>query len=662
MFTRNGLLRERIAEVIGTFLLVFFGTGAVYVAVLTGALQGIFQVAIVWGLAVSLAIYATSAISGTHINPAMTIVLWAWRGFPRAKIVPYILSQLVGAFLASALLLALFSGVLAAFEHDKGLVRGHPGSELSAMVFGEYFPNPGICGTTSEAYAKVSEFQAMVAEGFGTAVLAFLIFALTDARNRNRPHGTLFAPFIGLTITILICVLSPLTQAGFNPARDFGPRVLAYFAGWGSIAIPGPRGGFFTVFILSPIVGGLIGGGLYDLLLRPAFAVALAMADEPDGLPESLNARRSNVVSKPRYIMIGGFLGAGKTTAMVKLAQHLAGQGVRVGLITNDQSFDLVDTARVRAAGFPVQEITGGCFCCKVGSLVAAAQCLTAQTAPAVILAEPVGSCTDLKATVSYPLRQLYGSDYEIAPLSVLVDPIRCARVLGLQSGKNFSEKVIYVYRKQLEEAEYIIINKVDLLDPVARRQLAEGLQKQFPQAQVLEVSCQTGEGLTNWFEAILAGELGCHPSMNVDYDVYADGEALLGWLNTTASITAEEAFDGNEFLISLAQALRRQLAGLGVEIAHLKITLVPNEGPDLGAVSLTRTEAEPQATHTLKDPLTRGEVTINLRAEADPAALKRAVGEVMATLTPVTAIQDEINAFRPGRPNPTHRMANSVA
>jgi len=662
MFVKNRLLRECIAEVIGTFLLVFFGTGAVFVAALTGALLGIFQVAIVWGLVISLAIYATSAISGTHINPAVTIALWAWRGFPRAKIIPYILSQVIGAFLASALLLALFSGVLTAFEHEKGLVRGHPGSELSAMVFGEYFPNPGICGTTPEAYTKVSQVQAMTAEGFGTAVLVFLIFALTDPRNRNRPDRTLFAPFIGLTITILICVLAPLTQAGFNPARDFGPRVLAYFAGWGAIAIPGPRGGFFTVFILSPIVGGLIGGGLYDLLLRPAFAVAPVTVAGPDGVPELLNAKRSHAMSKPRYVMIGGFLGAGKTTAMVKLAQHLAGQGIRVGLITNDQSVDLVDTARVRAAGFPVQEITGGCFCCKFNSLLDAAQCLTAQTAPAVLIAEPVGSCTDLKATVSYPLRQLYGSDYEVAPLSVLVDPIRCARILGLQGGKSFSEKVLYVYRKQLEEAEYIVINKIDLLDPVSRSQLADGLQKQFPQARVLEVSCQTGEGLTGWFEAILVGELGRHPSMNVDYDVYADGEALLGWLNTTARVAADEPFDGNEFLISLAQKLRRQLAGLGVEIAHLKMTLTPSEGPDLGAVSLTRTEAAPQATHTLKDPLSQGEVTINLRAEADPAVLKRVVGEALATLAPVTAIQDEINAFRPGRPNPTHRMATALA
>ncbi|MEI8195428.1 MAG: GTP-binding protein, partial [Phycisphaerae bacterium] len=284
-------------------------------------------------------------------------------------------------------------------------------------------------------------------------------------------------------------------------------------------------------------------------------------------------------MSKSRYVMIGGFLGAGKTTALIKLAEQLAGRGLRAGLITNDQSVDLVDTARIRAAGFPVQEITGGCFCCKFGSLVEAAQHLTTQTTPDVLIAEPVGSCTDLKATVSYPLRQLYGENYDLAPLSVMVDPIRCARILGLKSGQSFSKKVLYVYRKQLEEAEYIVINKVDLLDvppTIGRDQLVAAVQQQFPQARVFEVSCKTGEGLAGWFEAILTGQLGHRAAMNVDYDIYAAGEALLGWLNTTVDITASTAFDGNEFLIKLAQKLRGQLADLGVQIAHLKMTLLP--------------------------------------------------------------------------------------
>lgn len=365
---------------------------------------------------------------------------------------------------------------------------------------------------------------------------------------------------------------------------------------------------------------------------------------------------------KARYIMIGGFLGAGKTTAILKLAEHLAKKGLRSGLITNDQSIDLVDTARARAAGFAVEEITGGCFCCKFDSLVAASQHLTRATAPDVLIAEPVGSCTDLKATVSYPLRQLYGADYEISPLSVLVDPVRCARILGLQDGKNFSDKVVYVYRKQLEEAELLVINKLDLLDEPLRQRLTGALAEQFPHACLLQVSCRTGQGLDAWFEQITTRSLGSRQAMDVDYDVYADGEARLGWLNARAGLAAGSAFDGNQLLLSLTQALRDRLAGQGVEIAHLKMTLAPSEGPDLGAVSLTRSDGQPVLTHCLKDLLANGQLVLNLRAEADPQLLERQTAALLAELPSVRAELQTLAAFRPGRPNPTHRLAGPGA
>src|SRR5689334_7894302 len=169
--------------------------------------------------------------------------------------------------------------------------------------------------------------------------------------------------------------------------------------------------------------------------------------------------------SPARYIMIGGFLGAGKTTAVGKLAARLAGQGLRVGLITNDQGRNLVDTAMLRSQGFATEEIPGGCFCCRFNSLVEASTKLTKDTQPDVFIAEPVGSCTDLVATVTYPLRRLYGDNFRIAPLSVLVDPIRARRIFGLEAGGSFSEKVVYIYEKQLQEANIIVINKTDLLD-----------------------------------------------------------------------------------------------------------------------------------------------------------------------------------------------------
>jgi G3E family GTPase len=360
------------------------------------------------------------------------------------------------------------------------------------------------------------------------------------------------------------------------------------------------------------------------------------------------------------YVMVGGFLGAGKTTALLRLAEHFTAQGRRVGLITNDQSQGLVDTSMVAAEGYPVEEITGGCFCCRFNSLTDAADRLTRDARPDVFLAEPVGSCTDLRATVQYPLRRMYGDSYRVAPLSVLVDPRRAARVLGLEGGRAFSGKVQYVYEKQLEEADIIVINKTDLLTEAERATLEHALRSRFPQAEVLSVSARTGANLEDWFGR-LSGTLADRPAMDVDYDTYAEGEALLGWLNATARITAAEPFDGNRFLQVLAETVRRRLLEEDIEIAHLKMTLSPDTGNDLAVVNLVRTEGRAESMHRLEDDLTDGELILNLRAEGDPdtlqftatAGLEEAARELGCVATVVHS-----EHFRPGRPQPTHRMA----
>lgn len=268
------LARRCLAEFLGTFILVFFGVGAVHAAVLTGAQAGLWQVAVVWGSAIAMAIYALGALSGAHMNPAMTLAFAAWRGFPRRHVIPYIAAQFLGAFAAAATLYALFRGFLLHFEAAHAIVRGAPGSELSAQVYGEYFPNPGIRAALKAADSVVSLPVAMLAEALGTAFLAFFVFAVTDQRNEGRPSGSFPAPFIGLTVALIISIVAPLTQAGLNPARDFGPRLFSFFMGWGQVAIPGPRGGFFTVYILAPIIGALIGGAVWEFLSRPAAAPA----------------------------------------------------------------------------------------------------------------------------------------------------------------------------------------------------------------------------------------------------------------------------------------------------------------------------------------------------------------------------------------------------
>lgn len=260
------LLRAVAGEYIGTFVLVFFGVGAVNAAVVTGAQAGLWQVAVVWAIGVSLGIYAAAALSGAHINPAITVVAALYDRFPLRRVIPYWIAQVAGAASASLVLYAMYAEALIEFERRRNLLRGGPGSELSAMVFGEYFPNPAIFGTAEDAWRIVSLPSAFIAEMVGTAMLAFLVSIVTHGRNSARPSPAFAAVMIGLGVAAIISVVAPLTQAGLNPARDFGPRLVAFFLGWGETAIPGPRGGWFTVYILAPVVGAVIGGGIHRLV------------------------------------------------------------------------------------------------------------------------------------------------------------------------------------------------------------------------------------------------------------------------------------------------------------------------------------------------------------------------------------------------------------
>ena len=257
-------------ELFGTFILVFFGVGAVQAAVAAGAQTGLWQVAVVWAIGVSLAIYATAAYSGAHINPAITLVAIVYDRMSIPLGVVYMIAQLIGAMLAALVLYAMFSEAILEFERQRGLLRGGPGSELSAMMFGEYFPNPAVFGTDETAWRVVSEKRAFIAEMVGTAVLAFMVAALTSEKNMARPPAAITAIIIGITVAGIISIVAPLTQAALNPARDLGPRIVSFYLGWGEIAIPGPRGGWLTVYVLAPFLGALIGGGIQRLLARLA--------------------------------------------------------------------------------------------------------------------------------------------------------------------------------------------------------------------------------------------------------------------------------------------------------------------------------------------------------------------------------------------------------
>ena len=196
-----------------------------------------------------------------------------------------------------------------------------------------------------------------------------------------------------------------------------------------------------------------------------------------------------------RYIMVGGFLGAGKTTTLGRLARHYQDQGLKVGIVTNDQAANLVDTNSLRSQGFNVGEVAGACFCCRFDDLMSTIEGLQESQAPDVILAEPVGSCTDLVATVLQPIKQLFNAKFSIAPYAVILKPSHGRKILKGERGSGFSPKAEYILRKQLEEADAILINRIDELSPEQALELTTLVEEQFPGTPVLSISARQGTG-----------------------------------------------------------------------------------------------------------------------------------------------------------------------
>jgi glycerol uptake facilitator protein len=257
--------REFIGEALGTFLLVLFGCGSVAVSVLFGAHQGLMPVALAWGIGVMLAIYLTRHLSCAHLNPAVSLAMVASGRMPIRKLPVYVIAQFAGAVLAGLTLYALFAPSIAAYEAAHQIVRGTPESVQTARMFGEYYSPDG-------GPATVSLSLAMGAEALGTFLLVLMIFALTEGCNVGRPNDALAPVFIGLTVTSIICLIAPLTQAGLNPARDLGPRMVAWLLGWGQAAFPDRVGGFFHVYVLAPLAGGVLAAQFFVRILEPAMA------------------------------------------------------------------------------------------------------------------------------------------------------------------------------------------------------------------------------------------------------------------------------------------------------------------------------------------------------------------------------------------------------
>ena len=370
---------------------------------------------------------------------------------------------------------------------------------------------------------------------------------------------------------------------------------------------------------------------------------------------------------RPRLILVGGFLGAGKTTLLAQAAAQLARRGKRVGLITNDQAANLVDTAVLQHAGCEgIEEVSGGCFCCRFDELVSAAEELVRRHRPDVLIGEPVGSCTDLSATVIQPIKKLCAESFRVAPFSVLVDTRQMRKLqrmrqsLGRAAPSRFPDSVLYIYEKQLEEADLIVLNKTDAVPAEQLAELEGILAERFPQVPHLMMSALMGDGVTRWLEYVLQDAPAGQRIAEVDYDLYAEGEAALGWLNAAVRLRAVRPIDlpafWSAFCLELISGIRREVQASRAEIAHLKLRLSTAGGEFVA--NLTSNDEAPYWRGTIAGTPQEASLLVNARVRIAPDDLRNVVRRCLDAAADGTleVTVDGLECFSPARPRPVHR------
>ena len=360
-----------------------------------------------------------------------------------------------------------------------------------------------------------------------------------------------------------------------------------------------------------------------------------------------------------KFVMVGGFLGAGKTTTIASLAGHYTKMGKNVALVTNDQAYNLVDTETLRQHGFTVGEVPGACFCCKFDDLLSTLDSLSADAIPDMIIAEPVGSCTDLVATVIEPMKSLFGDRFKTGPLVVLLKPSHGKKILGGGERRGFSPKAEYIFLKQLEEADSIAINKSDTLDEEEQQELMANAKARFPDKNIFFTSAREGTGFEDLLTAFEAEPTARNAMMEMDYKIYAEGEAELGWLNCQikASSKPDAPFSLDDLTLAFVETIGKMLNEQNAEIAHLKVLGQTLENSSVANMVSSDGIAELSLASEIKT--SECELLVNARVAAAPETLTLIVEEAAKELGASLDVHfkiGEMQSFRPGKPVPTHR------
>lgn len=353
--------------------------------------------------------------------------------------------------------------------------------------------------------------------------------------------------------------------------------------------------------------------------------------------------------------LVGGFLGSGKTTAIIAASRQLMTRGQRVGVVTNDQGRYLVDTAFMQSGNIPAVEVGGGCFCCNYDDLDARLQDLADHARPDVIFAESVGSCADLVATVVRPLQAYRVGDIEPQSLSVFADSRLLLRYLQGDE-LPFSEGVVYIFEQQLAEAGLVILNKADLLRPAARTRLLALARETYPDKVLRLQNSLNDDDITAWLAALQTSHAP-DQILDIDYQRYGAGEADLAWLDEDWQI-AGLGERGQEILAHLIEAVIAAILDRDWPVGHLKFFVQADAAT--AKVSLTGVTEARETVDLPPLPGDKAILRVNARVQCAADALQSVVETTLKTVAKTEAchlVREGAAAFHPAFPKPTHRM-----
>jgi Ni2+-binding GTPase involved in maturation of urease and hydrogenase len=363
------------------------------------------------------------------------------------------------------------------------------------------------------------------------------------------------------------------------------------------------------------------------------------------------------------FVALGGFLGSGKTTTIVAAAQELKLAGRRVAVIANDQGSSLVDSKLFRSRLEAVGEVVGGCFCCRFDDLLGAIDEVLSDDSFDVVIAEAVGSCTDLQATVLRPLRKEYAHRFRVAPLTTIVD---LQRLEGFDAAAGRGEResdMSYLFAHQLAEADVIAVNKADLMNADEHNRRVEQLARRYPGATVLGYSARTGSGVKALVSAW--SQSPTSPIVDIEYDRYAAAEAELAWLNLTYELRSSAGFSPVRWGVAALEHLGKAAVSAEWVVGHAKLAIEADG--ELTKMSITSSGTTPSVdAHASRETVLHGTAYLNARIACEPHEMDEAAAAAVKAADAAAAVVSESitgegGSFKPGYPTPTHRILEPV-